>query len=181
MGTIEGCLFREHAGWFVSVCPSVFIVEESTKATIKAKPMSIDPVFWEIVGLPENAKAPLSFRLNGAWTCSPPQLEAVSIEESHDVAVVAARFVETANESLAGVERWSLENFLQLCRTAEGNGYLPCVVTSLVLLGRSSEALIACRSAKANGDLGGFLCSDGSFSEMAERWIIGLSAKATKH
>ena len=36
--TIEGCLFRDRAGWFVSVCPSVFIYEESTRATVSAKP-----------------------------------------------------------------------------------------------------------------------------------------------
>lgn len=56
-------MFRERVGWFVSVCPLVFIYDESTKATVSAKPMAIDPIFWGIVGLPENAERPLSFRL----------------------------------------------------------------------------------------------------------------------
>lgn len=57
-------MFRERVGWFVSVCPLVFIIyEESTKATVSAKPMAIDPIFWGIVGLPENAERALSFRL----------------------------------------------------------------------------------------------------------------------
>ena len=181
--TIEGCLFREQAGWFVSVCPAVFIYEESTKATVSAKPMAIDPIFWDIVGLSENADAPLSFRLNGAWTCQPPPFDEVSIEENTDTNVVAARLLDTANERLAAVERWSVEDFLQLCRTsgATEDSYLPCVVTALLAVSRDSEALEVCKSAKARGDIGGFLSSDGSFSEMATRWITALLAKATRH
>lgn len=180
--TIEGCLFREQAGWFVSVCPSVFIYEEATKAIVSAKPMAIDPVFWDIVGLPENADAPLSFRLNGAWACHPPHFGEVPIEENAEANVVAARLIDTANERLAAVERWSVEDFLQLCRTrgATEDSYLPCVVTSLVTLGRDSEALDACKSAKARGNSGGFLSPDGSFSEMAIRWITASMARTTR-
>lgn len=181
--TIEGCLFREQAGWFVSACPSVFIYEESTKATVSAKPMNIDPIFWDIVGLPENVETPLSFRLNGAWTCQPPHFDEVTIEENKDVKVVAARLLNTANDRLAVVERWSVEDFLQLCRSngATEDSYLPCVVASLIALGRESEALDACESAKARGDSGGFLSPKGSFSDMALRWITGSLAKATRH
>lgn len=181
--TLEGCLFREQAGWFVSVCPSVFIFEESTTATVSAKPMAIDPIFWDIVGLPENADAPLSFRLNGAWTCQPPPFDEVSIEENDDANVVAARLMDVANKRLADVERWSVEDFLQLCRThgATEDSYLPCAVTSLVALGRDNEALDACKYAKARGDGGGFLSLDGSFSDMAVRWITASLTKATRH
>jgi len=181
--TIEGCLFREQAGWFVSICPSVFIHEETTKAIVSAKPMSIDPIFWNIVGLPENAEAPLSFRLNGAWTCRPPHFDELPIEENGDASAVAARLLERANEGLATVERWSVEDFLRLCRTsgATEDSYLPCVVTALVALGRHDEALDACAIAKARGDSGGFLSPDGSFSEMARRWIKASWAMTTRH
>ena len=181
--TIEGCLFRKQAGWFVSVCPSVFIYEESTKARVSAKPMAIDPIFWHIVGLSENVDAPLSFRLNGAWTCQPPPFDEVWIEEDTDASVVAARLLDTADERLAAVERWSVEDFLQLCRTsgATEETYLPCVVTALLALRRESEALEACKSASAKGVSGGFLSPDGSFSEMATRWIIASLAEATRH
>lgn len=181
--TLEGCLFREQAGWFVSVCPSVFIYEESTKAIVSAKPMAIDPIFWDIVCLPENAEAPLSFRLNGAWTCQPPHFDEVPIEENEDANVVAARLMDAASDRLAAVERWSVEDFVELCRThgATEDSYLPCVVTSLVSLGRDNEALDACKSAKARGDSGGFLSADGSFSEMAMRWITASLAEATRH
>lgn len=182
--TIEGCLFREQAGWFVSVCPSVLIYEDSTRASVSAKPMAIDPIFWDIVDLPENNDAPLSFRLNGAWTCHPPHFDEVSIEEHEDAEVVAARLLETANERLAHVVgRWSVEEFLQLCRTngATEDSYLPCVVTSLIALGREHEALDACKSAKARGVGGGFLAPEGSFTDMAMGWITASLAEATRH
>lgn len=181
--TIEGCLFCERAGWFVSVCPLVFISEKSTKAVVSAKPMAIDLIFWDIVGLPENADAPLSFRLNGAWTCRPPSFDEVSIEEDSDATVVAARLLGTANECLAAVERWSVEGFIQFCRTSgtTEERYLPCVVTALLALGRDSEALGACKAAIARSDGGGFLSPDGSFSEMATRWVTASLAKTTRH
>lgn len=182
--SIEGCLFREEDGWFVSVCPSVYIFEKSTRAVISAKPISIDPIFWDIVGLPENNDAPLSFRLNGAWTCQPPRYDEVSVEEHEDVAVVAARLLEVADERLSHVVgRLSVEDFLQLCRTngSTEDSYLPCVITTLIALGREHEALDACRSAKAHGDSGGFLAPEGSFTEMAETWISASISKATRH
>jgi hypothetical protein len=182
--SIEGCLFREQEGWFVSVCPAVYIFEKSTKASVSVKPMAIDPIFWDIVGLPENNDAPLSFRLNGAWTCQPPHLDEVSIKEQENVADVAARLIEVANERLAYVvEHFSLENFLQLCRTSGEieNRYLPCVITTLIALGREHEALEVSAAAKVRGDSGGFLTPKGSFSDMATTWISASVAKATRH
>jgi hypothetical protein len=175
--SVQGCLFREHDGWFVSVCPVVHIFEKSTKASLSAKPMSIDPIFWGIVGLPENAEAPLSFRFNGAWTCQPPAFVEVPLEEHDDPHVVAARLIDIADHRLAAVERWSVEDFLRLCRThgATEDSYLPCVVTSLVALGRESEALEACKSAKDRGHSGGFTSPGGSFSEQAALWITASS------
>ena len=181
---IEGCLFREESGWFVSVCPSVYIYEQSTKASISAKPMTIDPIFWDMVGLPENNDAPLSFRLNGAWTCRPPHVDEVSIEEHEDVGVVAGRLLAAANEHLANVVgRWSVEEFLELCRAsgATNDSYLPCVVSTLVALGREHEALDTCKSAKARDISGGFHAPGGTFIEMATRWISTSMANATRH
>jgi hypothetical protein len=182
--SIEGCLFREHEGWFVSVFPAVYIFERSTKATVSAKPFAIDPIFWDIVGLPENKKAPLSFRLNGAWTCQPPRFDELAIEEDEDVNVVATRLLEAANERLGYVVgNFSIEDFLELCRSrrAAEDSYLPCIVTTLIALGREHEALDACKSAKARGHSGGFLAPQGSFTDMAAEWISAKMTEATRH
>lgn len=67
-----GILFTDHLGWFVEVVSAVWIPSRRTVARIHVKPMAIDPIFWDIVGLLENNKLPLSFRAIGAWTCSTP-------------------------------------------------------------------------------------------------------------
>jgi hypothetical protein len=100
------------------------------KAVIRVKPMAIDPIFWDLVGLPENREQPLSFRANGAWTCRPPYFAELDIEEHTDSAVVADRMIAAATDQLENVLRsYTLDAFLLTCRDgAEANeSYLPCV------------------------------------------------------
>jgi hypothetical protein len=182
--SIEGCLFREQSGWFVSVAPAVFIHENVTKANIQAKPMSIDPIFWDIVGLPENRDLSLSFRLSGAWTCRGPYVGEVVIDESEDASVVAERILSIANKQLEKITRkWSKADFLHHCQKSsdESDHYLPCIVTALIALGRPNEALNACILARQRGNGGGFLAPEGSFTDMAITWIETSIANATRH
>ena len=172
--SVDGSLFREHDGWFVSVRPSVHIFERATTASISAKPMSIDPIFWDIVGLPENNNAPLSFRLNGAWACHPPPVDEAAIEEHEDACVVAARIIKWANNRMAHLgEELSVEGFLQRCRTsgATQDSFLACVVATLISMSRQQEALDAVSSAKTRRGHGGFGTPEGDFTDMATRWI----------
>lgn len=182
--SVEGCLFREKAGWFVSVSPSVHIFERKTYAIASVRPMAIDPIFWNVVGLPENQKMPLSFRCNGAWVCHPPYFSETAIQESEYVEIVATRLLEVADQSLKTIlDGWSLEDFMLFCeeRVAEGGNYLPCVVTALLALGREHEALMACDKAKSSGDDGGFLVPEGTFTDIAIAWINASIAGATRH
>jgi hypothetical protein len=64
--SVRGELFREQAGWFVGATPSVHINRAMTQLRVVVKPMTIDHAFWDLVGLPENRRLPLSFRLIGA-------------------------------------------------------------------------------------------------------------------
>lgn len=180
--SIEGCLFQERLGWFVSVSPSVYIFEEITKASVSAKPMAIDPVFWEISGLPENREASLSFRLNGAWVCRPPNFAEIEVPEESDVNVVARHLLATADAQLDHiVTSWTPMAFLSLCveRKGDRDSYLPSIITTLVILGREEEALAASEKAIARGELGGFLAPDGTFSEMARNWLRARIANRT--
>ena len=43
-------------------------IDNSLRGSLQFKPLIIDEVFWEIVGLQDNKKMPLSFRGNGAFT-----------------------------------------------------------------------------------------------------------------
>lgn len=180
----EGSLFQEGAGWFVSVSPSVYIFEEITKASVSAKPMAIDPIFWDIAGLPENRDAPLSFRLNGAWVCRPPDLAEVEIAEEGDTDAVAARLLAIADAQLDHViSSWTPEVFLSLCveKGAGHSGYLSSIVTTLVSMGRDEEALATCERAILDGENGGFLAPDGTFAEMARNWLVARNAARTSN
>ncbi len=181
--SVSGSVFREQAGWFIEVSPSVYIFEHVTKAVVSVKPMAIDPIFWDIVGLPENRDQPLSFRANGAWTCRPPYFAELDLEENSGPAVVARRLIDVANDQLATVSRsYTLDAFLLSCRTADvGGSYLSSIVSALVAMHREGEALTLCEDARLGGQEGGFLAPEGSFVEMATAYLRRSLSAATRH
>ena len=179
-----GLIFREQAGWFIWASPSVYVYEHVTKAVISVKPMAIDPIFWDIVGLPDNREQPLSFRANGAWTCRPPCFAEPEIEEHDDHTVIAERLITAATNQLQTVLRsYTIDAFLLTCRNrSEVNGsYLSCFVTTLIALGRVDDALAACEEASTHGLDGGFLAPEGSFVNMATTYLRRLKVDATRH
>ncbi len=70
----QGVLFREFNGWFISASVSVWVSKRRSTVTLNCKPMTLDPVFWEIVEAESNAAMPLSFRHFGAWTFTTPDI-----------------------------------------------------------------------------------------------------------
>lgn len=182
--TVQGCLFREQSGWFVSIEPAVYIYEPRTPVRVTAKPMSIDPIFWELVGLPENRDQPLSFRLLGAWTCQPPEFAEINVPEGGEPDEVAARILKLADEQINAVTTsFSVEDFLKLCRDhgRADHAYLASEACALVALNRQLEALSLCESAIAEGASGGFVAPAGTFAEMAADWLKKSLDKATRH
>lgn len=180
----HGSIFREDAGWFIEASPSVYIFERVTKAVVSVKPMAIDPIFWDLVGLPENREQPLSFRANGAWACRPPHFAELPLEEDEDPAVVGQRLFVAATEQLENVTRsYSLERFLSACREASSvdGAYLSSIVPTLVALHRQDEALAICEEACSQGLDGGFLAPEGSFVEMAVAYLRRWAMDATRH
>lgn len=179
-----GSIFREEAGWFIAASPSIHIFEHVTKAVVNVKPMVIDPIFWDIVGLPENRTQPLSFRASGAWACRPPYFAEIGVEEDNDPGIVANRFFIVAAEQLEVVKRsYSLNAFLGACRAAgkDGEAYLSSIISTLIALNRQYEALQICEEACAKGFVGGFHGPEGSFVEMAAAHLRRSAASATRH
>jgi hypothetical protein len=144
--------------------------------------MSIDPIFWDLVGLPQNRPAPLSFRHFGAWTCPAPDFAELNVPERDAVDLVARELLTMADEQLTGLSGWTLDKFLQLCREREASDdrYLPCIVTTLIAVGREPEALEVCAAAQESGRNGGFIAPEGSFVEMALRWLQQSAAQPTR-
>ena len=179
----QGWIFREEAGWFIDVSPGVHIYEHLTEAIVRVKPMAIDPVFWDLVGLANNREQPLSFRAGGAWTCRPPYFAQQPIEEDCAPIVVARRLIDFATACLDDVKSYSMDAFLGACRGAgsQAGSYLPSVVATLVALHRPEEALAVCEEAQSRGDNGGFLAPEGSFVDMAVAYLRRLTVGATRH
>lgn len=170
----QGSIYRQKAGWFVSATPSVRIREHVTTVLIGVKPMAIDPIYWDLVGLPEHGELPLSTRLNEAWSCRSPCFAELTLDEHSDAAIVAGRLLETADEQLDLVQRfYTVDLFLAACQSAaeKNSDYLPSVVATLIALGRKAEALSACENARAAGRGGGLGGSKSGFSAMACAWL----------
>ena len=179
----QGCLFREQSGWFLSICPGVYIDHHRTDVIVTAKPMSIDPIFWDIVGLPENRDLPLSFRMNGAWTCGPPAFAQIEVDECEEVDEVARRILEIASQQIDAVLAWGVNGFLRVCQEngADAYSYLAPRVCTLIAMGRQPEALHICVSAQKADETGGFTAPEGSFVEMAISWLNKSMNDATRH
>ena len=181
----QGSVFLARGDWFACVSPSVHIFEHVTSADLNIKPMGVDPIFWDIVQLPENKKLPLSFRLRGAWTCRGPSvLEGRMDERSMDAAAVAPAVVSWATEQLERVlPAYSIDCYAEFIESdpnqRERGSYLPSLVTTLILLGRFEEARRACETARDQGNVGGFLAPSGTFPEMALAWLASQAASRT--
>ena len=168
--SVGGSIFREKAGWFFRADPIVYVYEHVTKLAVSAKPMAIDPILWELLGLHENCKQSLSFRANGVFTCRPRYFEEQAIEENDYPSIVADRFIAAATEKYENIlHTYSLDTFLIDCRDAAGRTehYLPCLVATLIAMHREGEALAVCEEALARGASGGILFPGSSFVEMA--------------
>ena len=53
----RGEVFRQTGDWFISILPSL-LWERGALVRMTVKPMTLDPLFWQIVGLSENEALP---------------------------------------------------------------------------------------------------------------------------
>jgi hypothetical protein len=181
--TSQGVLFREAEGWFFEIHAVPWIVETKTPASLNSKPMSLDPLFWKIVGLDENINQPLSFRAFGAFACrTPPLREADMPESDGEPEQIARALLEWANDQLNELRGGqSVDGFVDFIRfhpnQIERRSHLPALVTALLLQGRDEEALAICYEARNMSPFGGgflFMQQAGetkSFLDLAIEWI----------
>lgn len=93
----KNALFRERDGYFLSGDCTALVTTETgeERLTIRfrllAKPMSLDPILWDILKMPENTSEPLSLRHWGAFQCHAPvvakqhlPLDAITPEDAAD-------------------------------------------------------------------------------------------------
>lgn len=76
--------YKEINDFFFFVMVIVSSKTSNITATLSFKPMRVDEIFWEIVGLTENKKMPLSFRGDGAFTLPKIMIEGYRIPISEE-------------------------------------------------------------------------------------------------
>jgi hypothetical protein len=137
--------------------------------------MRLDELFWEIVGMPENADQPLSFRSSGAWVCRVPAFAEHSFDDSSlSPDELARRVSDWAMAQAARSDLFTLDRLLALTgpqRRGPPHAYLAPRVVALLLAQRAAEAAMVCRAAIEARHAGGFTCNDLTFPEMALRWM----------
>lgn len=177
----QGWLFREDDGWFVDAW--CVVEQRKTTITVHLKPMGIDPVFWDIVLVPQNRNQPLSFRMWGAWTIKAPERNEREIDDTGlDAPALTDCVLSIASQELVRTrENRSLESFIEFVRQRRRGArtYLAAIVCAHILRddrdGAMSELLVA-REAR---DTGGYFVGVKSFVDLAVEWL-GANAP-TRH
>lgn len=172
-----GFVFKESHGWFADLSYATHPEQMVSTARLYVKPMTIDPLFWEIVGLSENKRQPLSFRARGAWTCRSPEIAELIFDDTGlDAFEIVARIVRwTSDEFKAHQDDCTMGSFIDRILThphqMEAFSWLPALTTALILDGRADLARERCLAARHAGESGGFAAGDDTFTDMALAWM----------
>lgn len=102
----QNIAFIELDGLLIQANIGVNKLKQQTRVTLAIKPMSLDPTYWNIVGLEDNNSAPLSFRAWGVFVCSSlPVNERVLEDQAGCPATLAEQIFAYMAESLENRER----------------------------------------------------------------------------
>ena len=152
---------------------------------LSIKPMALDLLFWEIVGLSENLALPLSFRERGAWVLRPPATEVEVGSDCDDVDALAAEVLRVAtlhsDEAVQGASVHSLLARVPAEQELRGQPR-PVAVCLHILAGELDAAMRLCRPDEPlvhplMRESGGFTThhrdgSSSTFLEQARDWIM---------
>ncbi|HEU4852924.1 MAG TPA: hypothetical protein VFT37_12300 [Telluria sp.] len=172
-------LFKEKDGIYRQIIVSVHFGARLTSATLGLKPMSLDPLLWDILVIPENHEQSLSFRTWGAFTCQPLPIKERQVEAEHataaDVAAAIIAFCQEA-DGLAeeALQRAPFSSLLASHPNHLARGaYAISLVLSLIAEGKPCKAREEA-SAYASGIKSSVLSMtsvDKSFHELAIEWL----------
>lgn len=183
---VQNIFFLKTNDWFWALTVNTYLNVEKTILSLNTKPIEIDPLLWQILDIPENQNAPLSFRANGAFTC--------------DLLPVAGLTIDDTNLSVESIgqetSRWLSENFDNYCdivsRTnfssqiknhqnqRERGAYAITLVTTLISEGKLEEAMEFSRKYES-GELESVFEMDScgkSFHYHALQWLENNQATA---
>ncbi|MBT2187083.1 hypothetical protein [Sphingobium nicotianae] len=179
----RGGVFRQTGDWFISILPSL-LWERGALVRMMVKPMALDPLFWNIVGLSENEALPLSFRATGAWVLRPPSTEGHVGPNTMQVQPLATEVLDWGNrraaEALQSISTTSMLSALPDEEHLRGQ-YRALAICVRIMMDDLDGAARLCRIADPAihpliQEAGGFTThnSDGSvssFLDQARDWI----------
>jgi len=178
----RGTIFRQSGDWFISVLPGL-LWERGAVVRMMVKPMAVDPLFWDIVGLSENRTMPLSFRATGAWVLTPPLTESYIGLDTIDVELLAKDVFDWGQRQMGQIlPSISIESMLAaLPGSHQVRAYRALAICLLILAKDMDRAFELCRLDNPDthplmADNGGFTTHnrDGSvstFLDQARDWI----------
>lgn len=178
-------VFCSDSGFFFQASLSVYLNANRALASFTAKPMLIDPILWDILGILENTSGPMSLRGNGAFLCSTPNFYEAEIENpdstSNTIVDSFINFAKTSKDQF--LDEYANISFSQLISKdpnhIERGAYAMTLVASLIYeanyeqaldiaLGHSTGKLSSCEKISSKGQ---------SFHVLAVSW---LSARKTQ-
>lgn len=174
-------ILRQEGAWFISNMPTL-AWERGVWNRLTIKPMALDSLFWDIVGLQENNRLPLSFRATGAWVLQPSGTSAAFASEETSPIELARRVVDWSNNQLDALPHLSIDSMLAELGPAEQLQHQrrSLAICLYLLKGDFDEAQRLCFEAGDQrpimADGGGYttIHADGTrstFIEQALRWI----------
>lgn len=95
---------RRDGSWFICAECVLLWPTRRLKFLLQAKPMTLDPLLWKIIGAQGNEAKPLSFRKWGAFTCEAPTF-AEKIVECGAAEQMAVDFVQFATSGRSSILR----------------------------------------------------------------------------
>ncbi len=140
----------------------------SQHGSLLAKPLALDPIFWELIGSPDLLRKPVAFRVNGAF-----KVPLLSIKDATytDESAPAKVLGELDNGYLQAESRFrTLEDFRPLIEAhipPRSGQQLATCMTWLISVGQLDEARRILRAAVASELGGGFSFPAGTFEDLA--------------
>lgn len=166
----NGGLFAQRGDWFLSV-RTALLWKRGAVTNLSVKPMALDPLFWSIVGLSENARLPLSFRANGAWVLRPLGEETHVALTDSEPGEIAADVLALCADRLRNFAPPTIPAMLSEIETSPHRANFAALEICLRLLEGDRDGGRALCLGRAPFDTGGFQTGDLTFFDQALAWI----------
>jgi hypothetical protein len=137
--------------------------------SIDAKPLALDPLFWDIMGMNELSSKRVGFRVSGAFTVPMVTETSRDFQFDGDVYKSTDEVVQGLHGDFLAVESrlQSLSDFDSFVRSeGQVNIRSATLATLMIALDRHNEAELIARAEIDQGDSGGFSTAGGSFNEL---------------